>query len=171
MKIVKIAGHCFLSLVLAGAVVGVPAAVYLDVFGQGDEADAVSSASLKPVGQPSGVFYVLINETLHEDSLEDWKQFFRNDEDFPVIFDDIRCITAQGDENSTKLADRYRVQLPENQMHTRTENPVLLVSKIEQRQFDMAIISKELAEQLLLKDNIPHVTVVEITGGDSDEKA
>ncbi len=134
------------------------------LFGGEQEADAVTGASLAIPDEPSGEYYILINRDMHRDTLEAWKAFFR-DEDFAVIFEDVRCIVAAGDENARQLADRYMAQLPENQMTVRAENPVLLASKCEAGRIDIAIFSKEAADRLgVSSDRLKKVELLLIGG-------
>lgn len=133
----------------------------------GQPVDAVSSATLVLPDQPSGEFYVLLNTSLHTDTLEDWRQFFTG-EALPVIFEDLRCSAAKGDVSGVQLAQRFQAQLPENQMRLRTENATLLVSKIEAGWLDAAVLSREMAEALQLRPEILNgVTVITVTGGDA----
>ncbi len=170
MKVIKAVGHCVLSLMLAVIIVGIPSAMSFDITDSSSGTDAVSSASLNIPANPDGEFVVLINNELHKDNIEEWKSFF-SDEDYPVIFNDISCITARGDAAGITTAGLYTQRLPENQMKMRVEDPTLLVSKIEKGRFDTAIMSKELSDALKLKADPENITVINITGGVSDEKA
>ena len=140
------------GLLHAGAVLaalmllaGLPILTHFDIFGSVSDPDAVSGASMELPDQPSGDFVVLMNSSLHKDTLEDWQLFFTG-EDLPVIFEDIQCIVAEGDSGGQQLAERFMAQLPENQMTLRTEDPTLLVSKAEAGFIDVAVFSKEMAE-------------------------
>lgn len=166
MKIKKIILHIAFSLLLLIFIVGLPAAFNFDFFSGSDSVDTVSGASVKLPDQPSGEFIVLINRSLHDESLNDWISFFK-DEDFVVIFDDINCIAAEGDTAGFQLAQRYQAQLPENQMKLRTENPALLISKVENGCIDAAVFSQEMAEALKLapEEKMKGITVVKVTGG------
>ena len=141
---------------------------YLCLFGvptsKTDSLDAVTQASIALPEQPSGDFVVLIKTKLHEDSIEDWTEFF-NDGDFGVIFEDISCITAEGDASGIELAKRFMAQLPENQMTVRTENPTLLVSKAEAGYIDVVVLSKEMADALKLapEEEMSGITVIHIS--------
>lgn len=156
----KAGKHVAAVLLLFGLFLGIPMAISPEIltilFGD-TGVDAISTASLEIPEEPSGEFLVLMKTERHRDSLRDWEAFFR-DEDFAVIFEDIQCITARGDIAAQDLAERYRIQLPENQMKVRSEDPVLLVSKIEAGAIDVAILSGEMAEQMKLMDRIDGVT-------------
>ena len=152
------------SVLITAMMLGVPSAVYLDLF-SGKAPDAVSQASMKLPDQPSGDFIVLIKTSLHEDTIGDWCSFFNDD--YAVIFDDISCTVAQGDAGGLQLAQRYQAQLPENQMTIREENAALLVSKAEAGYIDVAVFSREMADMLGLapKEDLDGITVLEISGG------
>lgn len=160
--ILRIIIMLFLFLILPYLIVfGVPS-------GKDDSLDAVTQASIELPEQPSGDFVVLIKTELHEDSMEDWTEFF-NDGDFGVIFEDISCITAEGDVTGIELAKRFMAQLPENQMTIRTENPTLLVSKAEAGYIDVVVLSKEMADALKLESEdaliADGITVLHVSGG------
>ena len=118
-------------------------------FGQGGDADAVSSASVALPDQPSGEYIVAVNTALHKDSMEEWRNFF-NDREFSVIFEDVDCLIPNGDGGAMQLAERFAAQLPENQMRFRTESATLVASKAEEGYIDVAIFSKEMADALSL---------------------
>lgn len=168
MKTLKVFGHIGLVLVLLFLTAGLPILTHFDVFGGQDAADAVSQASVALPDQPSGAFVVLINNSLHPDTMEDWKAFFTDADELPVIFENISCIVAEGDANGRQLAERFQIQLPENQMTLREENPTLLVSKAEAGLLDVAVFSKEMAEALKLApaEQLNGLTVIELTGGE-----
>ena len=167
MKAGKIILHVLASAMAAALLVGVPSAY---IIGQSDvnTADAVSGASVKLPEKPSGEYVLLLNRTLHEDSLDDWIAFFRDGE-LNVIFDDISCIAAQSDSGAIQMAQRLQAQLPENQMQLRTENPMLLVSKAENGCIDAAIFSKEMADSLGLKAEWDGDVAYMIIKGGEDE--
>ena len=148
MKAAKILLHILISLTAAFLLVGLPAA-YILHRSAGESADAVSKATAKIPDKPSGEYVLLLNRSLHEDSVDDWISFFRDGE-LNVIFDDISCLAADSDSNAIKMAERLCAQLPENQMHFRTENPLLLVSKAENGCIDAAVFSKEFADAMKL---------------------
>ena len=133
----------------------------------GSNTDAIAQATAVIPDEPSGDYVVLINKKLHGDSLDDWISFF-NDEDFAVIFDDIKCTAAKGDTNGIQLAERFMAQLPENQMQLSTEDPTLLISKAEKGYIDTAVFSKEMADALKLLISSDDIAVVYIHGGTKD---
>ena len=167
MSIAKRLEHRLLVLVLLGFLVGLPCATHTEIFHSKSNTDAVSGATMKLPEQPSGEFIILINKRLHRDTLSEWQKFFLG-EDLPVIFDDISCLTAEGDVTGILLAERMQAQLPENQMRLRSENPTLLVSKAEAGLIDVAVFSKEMADALKLKSSgqTEGVTVITVKGGD-----
>ncbi len=109
--------------------------------------DAVSSASVV-IDKPSGCYTVLINRDRHKNGndLEAWHEFFSGGE-FEIIFDDIECVTLQGDTGALMLAQSFMSRLPENQMKVTTGDAVLTLSKAENGRFDMMIVSAEAAER------------------------
>ena len=127
---------------------GIPTLYYrvplMAMYGSGD-VDSVSGASLVAPEQPSGEFLVLINKKLHTETMDDWKAFF-NEEPVGVIFEDIKCITADGDVNGSQLAERYRIRLPENQMSVKSENGLMAVSKAQCGLFDVMVLSREMGD-------------------------
>ncbi len=141
--------HVLVTMVLTAVIVVVPVMLHIgEIMGNG-QADVVSGASMKLPEKPSGEYIVIVNRSLHEDSLEDWKTFFTG-KDLPVIFDDISCIVSQADSGGMQMAQRYQAQLPENQMKLRTEDLTLLVSKAESGYIDAAVFSKEIAQAMKL---------------------
>ena len=86
--------HIFLSLTAAFLLAGVPMLYVLDM-SKGKDIDAVSGASIKLPDKPSGDYIVLLNRSLHEDSVDDWIKFFRDGE-LNVIFSKAEngCIDA-----------------------------------------------------------------------------
>ena len=145
-----------------------PFAVNSDIF-MGDNTDAVAQATIEIPDEPSGEYYIFINKRLHRDSINDWISFF-NDDEFAVIFDDIKCIAPKGDVNGIQLAERYKAQLPENQMTLRTEDPTLLASKAEQGYIDMAVFSVEMAEAMGIQgDSVEKdIVLIQLRGGSED---
>ena len=159
MKKLKYLIDILLISILLFSIIGVPIIVY-SLNNKNDDM-VKASASIKLPDVPSGEFIILINESMHEDTLDKWEAFFRNDEDnIVVIFEDIKCIYATGDDQA---------YLPENQMEISNINPILLVSKVENRYLDIAIFSKEMADYLELKENIKGVKRILIKG-DNNEK-
>ena len=149
---------------------GIPAIYYrtplLAVYG--NNVDAVSGASLAVPDQPSGEFMILINRALHTDTLDEWKAFF-NEEPVGVIFEDIRCLTAEGDAGGAQLAERYRIRLPENQMTVKSENGLMAVSKASYGIFDVMVLSKEVGDIYNIKTLLDNPDIEFITVTDSEE--
>ena len=114
--------------------------------------DAVSSASVV-IDKPSGRYTVLINRDRHksENDLAAWHEFFSGGE-FTIIFDDIGCVTLQGDTGALALAQSFMSRLPENQMKVTTGDAVLTLSKAKSGRFDMMIVSAEAAEKYRVSD-------------------
>lgn len=163
MKKTGIGRHIIITAAGIILLVLLPLLTHFDLFSDTAETDAVSSATLPLPDQPSGSFVVLINTERHKDTLDDWETFFR-DEDFVVIFEDISCLTAKGDAAGQQLAERFRAQLPENQMQLRVEDGTLLASKAEAGAIDVAVFSLEMARYLQLGEagTLSGVTVIEI---------
>ncbi len=165
MKAGRIILHIIITLALIILTVGVPSAYILTRSG-GKMTDAVSGASMKLPEKTSGEYLILVNRSLHEDTIDEWTAFFR-DEKMDVIFDDINCIAPRGDGNAIKTAERLRAQLPENQMRLRSEDATLLASKAENGCIDAAIFSKEFADELKLKaDAHENVVCIKIRVGE-----
>ena len=96
---------------------------------------------------------------------KDYKRF----EEINEFYDKAK---ENGDEAGMQLAERYKAQLPENQMTVRSEDAALLASKAESGLIDAAIFSKEMAQAIKLSpDKAENVSSIEITGGAADEKA
>ena len=165
MRAGKTALHIILSLTAVFLLVGLPSLYILDQTTE-EQPDAVSGASIKLPDKPSGEYIVLLNRSLHEGSADDWTAFFRDGE-LNVIFDDISCIAAQSDAPAIQMAERFRAQLPENQMRLRRENALLLASKAENGCIDAAIFSKETAEALKIDAGAAeNIICIEIKGGE-----
>ena len=134
-------------LALLFAFLGIPALVYAEqlsaLFAPGP--DAVSSASIEIPAQPSGEYVVLLNRKKHPNTQRDWEAFF-SEQPTDVIFEDIVCLTAEGDPAGKALAERYRARLAEHQMTLKSENGLLAVSKAQWGVFDVLILSREAAE-------------------------
>lgn len=163
----KNAGHIIIVAIGVFFLAALPILKSFPILTFGIGADTLSSASYVVPDKPSGDFFVLINTSLHEDTIDDWSDFF-SDKDYPVIFDDIKCLVAKDDLPGFLLAERFQAQLPENQMSLRTEDSMLLVSKAEAGLIDAAVFSREMAERLKLdlKGKIPGITVIELKGGE-----
>ena len=107
--------------------------------------DAVSSASVI-IEKPSGNYTVMINRERHksEKDLAAWQRFFSGG-DSEVIFDDIECVTLDGDAGAFTMAQSFMTRLPENQMKLASGDPVLTLSKADFGRFDVMIVSEEAA--------------------------
>ena len=93
--------------------------------------DAVSSASVI-IEKPSGSYTVMITRERHksEKDLAAWQRFFSGG-DSEVIFDDIECVTLDGDAGAFTMAQSFMSRLPENQMKLASGDPVLTLSKAD----------------------------------------
>ena len=158
--------HTLIAAAVLAITVVLPFSLNRSIF-FGGNTDAVAQATAVIPDEPSGEHIVLINKRLHSDSLDEWISFF-NDEEFAVIFDDIKCTAAMGDNSGIQLAERFMAQLPENQMTLRTEDPTLLISKAEKGYIDTAVFSKEMADALKLSIKSDDIAVVYIHGGTKD---
>ena len=169
MKAGRIIIHIIITLAVTVSAVGVPLAHILDRGDTGD-ADAVSGATIKLSEKPSGEYIILVNRTLHEDSIGDWTSFFRDGE-LNVIFDDISCLAAKSDIQAIKLVQSMSAQLPENQMKLRTEDMTLLASKAENGCIDAAVFSKEFADAIKLKtDANKDIICIKVKGGEPENE-
>lgn len=161
----KIVRH--LAVLTTGAVLifGLPLFSYghLPVWYQG--ADAVSGASVI-LAQPSGDYVVYINRGLHSKagSLETWENFFSGG-DFTYSFEDIVCSVPQSDTGAMDMAESYQSRLPENQMRVQAEDMTLLLSRLENGKFDVAILSKEAADAGDVRPGAD-TRVITVKGGD-----
>lgn len=145
---------------------GIPAIFYAGRFKAiwfSDAPDAVSGATLEIPDQPSGEYIVLLNRSLHEDTLDEWTSFFM-EEPVGVIFEDLTCITAEGDVNGQQMAERYQARLAENQMTMKPENALIAASKAQWGTFDVMVFSKEMADACHLETvhSNPDVSFLEI---------
>ena len=145
---------------------GIPALFYagrLKDIWFSDDPDAVSGASLEIPDQPSGEYIVLLNRSLHRDTLDEWTDFFR-EEPTGVIFEDLTCITAEGDVNGQQMAKRYQARLAENQMTLKPENALMAVSKAQWGAFDVCVFSREMADAFRLEtvESNPDVVFLEM---------
>ena len=163
MKAVKALGH---AAAVAGACLLLVGQPLYACFGGGGGLglDGVSQASLALPDQPSGEFLVLVNTQRHQGTMDQWRSFFLDEDDFEVIFEDVYCMAAAADGPGSQLAERYQAQLPENQMRLTLEDATLLASKAEAGYIDVAVFSREMADALKLTPG-DDVTVIEIGGG------
>ncbi|MDO4422005.1 MAG: hypothetical protein Q4C15_08185 [Eubacteriales bacterium] len=153
MKLITRILHIAADLVIIFALAGIPVLMYCDLPVKGY--DAVSSASIELPDSPSGEFLIIINRDLHEDTAEDWKDFFEGDY-LKVIFEDINCLVPDGDVTGLELANRYMAILPENQMRVSGDDAVLIASKLEAGYVDIAILSADMADALgISTESIP----------------
>lgn len=153
MKLITRILHIAADLVIIFALAGIPVLMYCDLPVKGY--DAVSSASIELPDSPSGEFLIIINRDLHEDTAEDWKDFFEGDS-LKVIFEDIDCLVPDGDVTGLELANRYMAILPENQMRVSGDDAVLIASKLEAGYVDIAILSADMADALgISTESIP----------------
>ena len=144
MKIFK---HVLCDLLILFLMLGVPFlnTDYAKTVFQHDP-DAVSSASVM-VDQPSGTYLIYLNLAKHTDpdALANWRDFFAGKE-IDLIFEDIICTVAKGDNNALTLAQNYQSRLPEHQCEIKQEDIILMLSKAECQKFDILVLSQEFAE-------------------------
>lgn len=164
MKLTTRILHLAADLLIIFALTGIPVLLYCDLPVKGGY-DAVSSASIELPDSPSGEFLIIINRDLHEDTAEDWKDFFEGDY-LKVIFEDINCLVPDGDVTGLELANRYMAILPENQMRVSDDDAVLIASKLEAGYADIMILSVDMADALgISTDSIPdNMLVIKIQG-------
>ena len=158
-------GHAVVVLILLFAFLGIPALKYRGRIAGliGADVDAVSGASVELPDSPSGRFYVLFNPEKHPDTADVWTDFF-TEQPTDVIFEDLDCMVADGDEAAIQLAGRYQARLAENQMTVRRENGLMAVSKVQWGAFDVFVISEEMADAYRL-DTVRDAAWITVTGG------
>lgn len=136
-----------------------------------DNPDAVSGASVI-LEKPSGKYLIFINKDLHQDTdiLKEWITFFSGG-DILYIFEDIACSVASGDLGGKELAESFRSQLPENQMRVKEEDATLIVSRMDERLYDIVILSGEFAEMFSASSSVTDSDIViELIDIPSDER-
>ena len=164
MKVLKHVLAVPLALFL---LLGVPALRYVDVAAlwRGEDADAVSQATVELPDTPSGDFVVFLNRTKHAGTLEQWGNFFA-EKDYGILLEDVRCMVISGDPTAGQLAERYQARLVKDQMTVRRENGVMVASRLGSGVYDMVIVSREMAEAWQLTDSAPpDAAVVVVEGG------
>ena len=107
--------------------------------------DAVSSATMDLPRTPSGDYVVYVNRVNHPGTLEQWRAFF-SEEDYGVLLEDVHCLVIDGDSTGDQLARRYQARLVKDQMVLRRENGVLVASRLDSGQYDLVILSAEMAD-------------------------
>ncbi|MBQ9382690.1 MAG: hypothetical protein IJT87_00485 [Ruminiclostridium sp.] len=143
MKLLRHIAVCTVSLLLLAVLPFALAGGFSRLSGG---TDAVSSASAV-IDKPSGSYIVLINRDRHSESdLEAWREFFSGG-DFSIIFDDISCVTLDGDAGALTLAQSFMSRLPENQMTVKSREAVITLSKADNGRTDVMIVSDEAAEK------------------------
>ncbi len=154
----KVLRHIAIVLLALFLLVGVP--VYRSGYIQNKLAgvDTVSSASAI-ITQPSGEYAVLINPDLHtnKENLAVWESFFSGEE-IDYLFEDISCIVIDTDAEGLELAKSLQSRLPENQMEVRTEDASLLLAKVFNGIYDVALISREVYETPSIQKLISNIS-------------
>lgn len=132
--------------------------------------DAVSSASVI-MDAPSGDYLIFMNKKLHtdEDTLKDWDSFFQGHDE--IIFDDIACSVATGDSGGQTMAESYQSRLPENQMKIQSEASVMLLSRLENDEYDVIVMSKEFSDSYGAEKSVTDNALVIHVKGAADEKS
>ena len=162
--------HVFFVAILLLLLAALPIARHTEMFAS-QGTDANTGASMELPDEPSGEFVVLINESIHSDSLDQWEKFFTGKE-VEVIFDDINCLVSKGDAAAIQMATVYLATLPENQMTLDTEDPTLLASKAESGYADVAVFSEEMADAIGFDaDNVTNMKVIYVRGGDDPNES
>lgn len=142
MKVIK---HVIIVCACLGVMIGIPFLYLYPKSGAGGM-DAVTGASVV-IDQPSGDYVVMINRKKRKDdeTLKIWKDFF-NGEEISVVFEDIVCHVAKNDEAGYTMAASFQSRLPENQMKVVSEDGTLMMSKAENGNYDIIIMSKEASD-------------------------
>lgn len=109
------------------------------------DTDAVSSATLNLPETPSGSYVVYVNRQKHAGTMDQWRAFF-SEEDYGVLLEDVHCLVIDGDTAGEQLARRYQARLVKDQMAIRQENGVLVASRLDAGQYDLVILSAEIAD-------------------------
>ena len=159
--------HILVVLLALFFTLGIPCLVYVDVGAAlSGDADAVSRATMELPGTPSGDFLVYINRTKHPGTLDQWRAFFA-EEDYGILLEDVGCMVISGDTTGIQLAQRYQARLVKDQMTLRTENGVLVASRLDNGIYDFVIVSREVAEAWALTDTVPPDAEVVTIRGDA----
>ena len=158
--------HIVVCVVALFVLLGLPAMYYGGHGGfSGAGTDATTGASAELPDRPSGDFVVLMDRAKHPDTLEAWTDFF-SDRPTEVIMEDLSCLTLRGDPSGTRLAERYRARLAENQMTIRREDPTLVASRADRGLFDVIVLSKEMADAYQFESTLDdsRVAVISVKG-------
>ena len=139
--------HLIIKITGLAVIFGIPIYIYLFplVFRSGNT-DAISGATMISSEAVSGEYVILINSDMHKKkgTTEDWAAFFKGESS--LIFDDISCLVATGDNSGNEFADICKARLPENQMTITKINGLMMVSKADHSKFDVIVMSREFAE-------------------------
>ena len=159
--------HIAVVLAALFMILGIPALLLADAGAilSPRHAESVTCASPAVPDQPAGDFLVLINREKHPDTLPAWSDFFLEGE-AGAVTEDISCMVVQGDPAGFQLAERYRAILAAGQMRIRQENPILVVSRMENGLFDVVILSRDTADTFRFSTayDSPGVAVLEEKG-------
>ena len=142
MRVIK---HVIIVCVCLAVMIGIPF-LYLYSGSGADGTDAVTGASVV-IDKPSGDYIVIINRKKRKDdeTLKIWRDFF-NGEEISVVFEDIVCHVAKSDPAGYSMATSFKSRLPENQMKVVSEDGTLMMSKAENGNYDIIIMSKEASD-------------------------
>ena len=119
----------------------------------------------------TGEDVVMINKAMHTDGkkLDDWVRFFEGG-DVTYIFEDICCSVPVQDAGAVEMAQSFRSRLPENQMRIEEADVTLLLSRADEKKYDILILSKDIAEAFRADTQPSEETVrIEISGTESTE--
>ena len=142
MKVLKHILAVFLSLFL---LLGLPLMHFWNAGRLANDPDAVSGATIDLPNTPSGDFVVYVNRQKHAGTMDQWRAFF-SEEDYGVLLEDVHCLVIDGDATGDQLARRYQARLIKDQMTLRRENGVLVASRLVSGQYDLVILSSEMAD-------------------------
>ena len=148
MKVLRHVMTVFLSLFL---LLGLPLLHFWNAGRLAFDVDAVSRATADLPEMPSGEYVVYVNRQKHHGTLDQWKAFF-SEEDYGILLENVHCLVIDGDSTGEQLAKRYQARLVKDQMTLRRDNGVLVASRLEQGQYDLAILSAEMAALQELSD-------------------
>ena len=124
--------------------------------------DAVSGATMDLPTTPSGDYVVYVNRQKHARTMDQWRAFF-SEEDYGVLLEDVHCLVIDRDSTGDQLARRYQARLVKDQMVLRRENGVLVASRLDAGQYDLVILSAEMADawRVIAPESAEAVTIRE----------
>lgn len=173
MRMRELLGHVVVCVAGSSLLVLTPALKtgYLQALISGSSPDTISSATVA-LDQPSGTYLVYINtENRSAESVETWKTFFLDYDNFTYSMEDIACAVARGDTGAQDMAASLQSLLPEHQMQLTIEDPTMLLSRMAYGKYDMVVFSQEFVDAKGGIDAGESYEVLEIGSGDVTQGA